>query len=402
MHANTTIPEIIGCAAVYEATKITRYRDIVLAYWKCAVTDRGYFVTGGQTNGEIWTPKHRQASRLGERNQEHCSVYNMIRLANILFTWTGDVSYLDYIEKNLYNGILAQAYWKEDLPNGQISSYPSEGLLTYFLPMRAGSRKGWASKTQDFFCCHGSVVQANAAHNQYLYYQDGTNLYAAQYFDSTARFSIGNTNVTLIQKQDSLSGSFHISSTSSAEQAIHENTQRYPIQPDCMAICMRIEMDSPCADFSLKLRIPDWACARTDSYAGNAAVFQDVLFELNGKQMPVDAKDGFLTIQRSWQNGDELRLILPLCITAVAAADDPDLVAFRFGPIALAGLCSEERSLHTHGHELQTLLLHDNEREWGNWKRTFRTRYQETGIRFIPIYDIGYEPYQVYFPVIRD
>ena len=81
MHANTTIPEIIGCAAVYEATKITRYRDIVLAYWKCAVTDRGYFVTGGQTNGEIWTPKHRQASRLGERNQEHCSVYNMIRLA---------------------------------------------------------------------------------------------------------------------------------------------------------------------------------------------------------------------------------------------------------------------------------------------------------------------------------
>ena len=45
MHANTTIPEIIGCAAVYEATKITRYRDIVLAYWKCAVTDRGYFVT---------------------------------------------------------------------------------------------------------------------------------------------------------------------------------------------------------------------------------------------------------------------------------------------------------------------------------------------------------------------
>ena len=168
MHANTTIPEIIGCAAVYEATKITRYRDIVLAYWKCAVTDRGYFVTGGQTNGEIWTPKHRQASRLGERNQEHCSVYNMIRLANILFTWTGDVSYLDYIEKNLYNGILAQAYWKEDLPNGQISSYPSEGLLTYFLPMRAGSRKGWASKTQDFFCCHGSVVQANAAHNQYL------------------------------------------------------------------------------------------------------------------------------------------------------------------------------------------------------------------------------------------
>ena len=60
--------------------------------------------------------------------------------------------------------------------------------------------------------------------------------------------------------------------------------------------------------------------------------------------MPVDAKDGFLTIQRSWQNGDELRLILPLCFTAVAADDDPDLVAFRFGPIALAAMYSKIRS----------------------------------------------------------
>ena len=402
MHANTTIPEILGCTAVYEATGNTRYRDIALAYWNCAVRDRGYFVTGGQTNGEVWTPKHRQASRLGERNQEHCSVYNMIRLASILFTWTGDVSYLDYIEKNLYNGIFAQAYWKEDLPNGQTSPYPAEGLLTYFLPMCAGSRKGWASKTQDFFCCHGSVVQANAAHNQYLYYQDHTTLYVAQYFDSTAHFMINGTHVTLVQKQDSLSGSFHISSTCSAGQVVCENTRRYPIQPDCMAICMRIELDSSSAEFALKLRIPDWACPRTDSYAGNPDVFQEVHFELNGVPLPVRTNDGFLTLQRTWKTGDELCLILPLSITAVPTDDDPNLVAFRYGPIALAGLCSEEHTLHAHGHALSTLLIHDNEREWGNWRRTFRTRYQEIGIRFLPLYQIGYEPYQVYFPVVHD
>lgn len=109
--------------------------------------------------------------------------------------------YLNYIEKNLYNGILAQAYWKEDLPNGQISSYPSEGLLTYFLPMRAGSRKGWASKTQDFFCCHGSVVQANAAHNQYLYYQDGANYMLLNISTPLHAFQLAAPNVTLTKSK---------------------------------------------------------------------------------------------------------------------------------------------------------------------------------------------------------
>ena len=33
-----------------------RWRDVVEAYWRCAVVDRGYFCTGGQTNGEYWTP----------------------------------------------------------------------------------------------------------------------------------------------------------------------------------------------------------------------------------------------------------------------------------------------------------------------------------------------------------
>ena len=30
----------------------------------------------------------------------------------ILFRWSGDPAYLDYQERNLYNGIMAQAYWE--------------------------------------------------------------------------------------------------------------------------------------------------------------------------------------------------------------------------------------------------------------------------------------------------
>ncbi len=387
MHANTTIPEIIGCARIYEETGKERYRNIVTAYWDMAVTQRGEFVTGGQTCGEVWTPKHSMAVRLGDKNQEHCTVYNMIRLADILFTWTKDPSYLDYIEKNIYNGIMAQAYWRENLANGQKSEYPPEGLLTYFLPFRAGERKGWASKTQDFFCCHGTVVQANAAHNRYLYYQDGRQVYVAQYFDSTAVFTVDGQEIVLEQKRDSLSGSFHFSSTSSAGQCFHENTRKYPNHPDCMAIGFRVQTGQE-TEFDLCLRIPAW-------------VKGEVLIEINGERASVPTAPGnFAVIGRRWKEGDEIRLILPLAISCTPLEGEEGTVAFSYGPIALAGLCGEERSLDTHGREPQELLVHENEREWGSWKCSFKTRYQDPGIRFLPLYQIGYERYQVYFPLI--
>ena len=68
MHANMTIPEIHGCARAYEVTGEERYRKIVENYWRQAVEVRGSFATGGQTSGEIWTPKHQLAARLSRCN----------------------------------------------------------------------------------------------------------------------------------------------------------------------------------------------------------------------------------------------------------------------------------------------------------------------------------------------
>ena len=153
-HANTTVPEAHGAARAYEVTGEARWREIAEAYWRCAVDDRGTFCTGGQTNGEIWTPPFEFAARLGDKTQEHCVVYNMMRLADYLFRWTGDVKYADYIERNLYNGILAQ-------------QNPQTGMINYFLALEPGSKKVWGSETHDFWCCHGSLVQAHTTHNAY-------------------------------------------------------------------------------------------------------------------------------------------------------------------------------------------------------------------------------------------
>ena len=68
MHMNTTIPEVHGAARAWEVTGEERWRRSSKPYWRMGVTERGYYATGGQTNGEIWTPPGELAARLGNKH----------------------------------------------------------------------------------------------------------------------------------------------------------------------------------------------------------------------------------------------------------------------------------------------------------------------------------------------
>lgn len=386
MHANTTIPEVIACAEAYEVTGEKRYKDIVLAYWNQAVTERGMYVTGGQTNGEIWGPKKELAARLGLKAQEHCTVYNMMRLADYLFRWTKDATYADYIERNLYNGVLAQTYWHWEHTNGYSPEGSDFGLIAYFLPMRAGTRKGWGSKTNDFFCCHGSMVQANAALNRYMYYQEDNNLYVNMYFDSTASFDVNGQSVKLVQKRDHLSGSFHMSSTSNKQHTVNRTAAEYAHNPHTLCVYLQVETDSP-AELNINVRIPEW-------------IKEPATVELNGENYAV-AKEGgsFVNVTGTFNDGDVICVTMKMGIRSCPLPDDDHMIAFMYGPEVLAGLCDDERLLYANGKPYEELLIDENEREWGSWKNDFKTVGQPNGIHFLPLNRIGYEKYCVYFPV---
>lgn len=389
MHANTTIPEIIGCAKAYEVTGEEKWRQIAEAYWECAVTQRGTFATGGQTCGEVWTPKHKLSARLGDKNQEHCTVYNMMRLADYLFRWTREPKYAQYIERNLYNGIMAQGYWKGNGSHGQNEGGPGEGLVTYFLPMRAGGRKGWASKTQDFFCCHGTLVQANALLNHYFYYQEDSDIYVCQYFDSVAELTVSGQKVCIEQKEDTLSGSFHLSSTSPARQSISPITAQVAEHPDCKMVYFAIRTDKE-VRMKLHFRMPEWAAG-------------EVRITVNGEEIAEKGIPGsFVTLERSWKDSDTIGLEIGKCLRTIPLEGDADKSAFSYGPIVLAGLCDSEKLLYGDSEHPEEILRHSNEREWGSWKESFQTVNQDKSLRFIPIKDVGYEPYTVYFPIKKD
>ena len=383
MHANTTIPEAIGCAKAYEVTGEEKWRRIAEAYWKCAVEDRGSFVTGGQTLGEVWTPKMNLSARLGDRNQEHCTVYNMIRLASFLFSWTGEAAYADYIEKNLYNGIMAQAYWAGGLSHGLDDGHPHSGLVTYFLPMRAGGRKGWASETEDFFCCHGTMIQANSALNRGIYYRDGGALYVCQYFDSAAEFALSGQKVRVEQKEDRLTGSFHLSSTSPERQSISSITSEVSGHPDRKEVYFRVNTEQP-VKMKIALRIPSWA-------AGEPVI------TVNGAPAGAAGEGGFAVLDREWADGDTVMISLGKEVRMERLPGDSELAAFTYGPEALAALSEETPVIHVDPENPGGVLVHDTEREWGAWHERFRTKGQERTVRFVPVREIGYEPYSMYF-----
>lgn len=379
MHANTTIPEVHGAARAWEVTGEERWLRIVEAYWRSAVVERGYYATGGQTNGEIWSPPGELAARLGSKTQEHCTVYNMQRLADYLLRWTGDPAYGDYWERNLWNGILAQ-------------QHPDTGMIAYFLPLHAGAVKVWGTPTEDFWCCHGTLVQAHAVYANNIFFEDSDGLVVNQYIPSEASWQQNGVPVRVRLE---------------ANMQLGEHRR-----PNSMAYRLRVEADQP-VEFTLKLRLPWWL-------SGAAVICVN-----GGETREENAPTSYTNLRRTWQS-DTVELRLPKQLTAVPLPDDPGTYAFMDGPIVLAGLnpggaaaartlypvekthrrppsyVLDEIALRGDPEQPRTILQPENEREWVFWQGSYRTTGQPRNIRFIPLFEVRDEIYTVYFPVTQE
>ena len=82
--------------------------------------------------------------------------------------------------------------------------------------------------------------------------------------------------------------------------------------------------------------------------------------------------------------------------------DDPDAVAFMDGPVVLAGLCDEDRTLVGDKYNPRSILIPDAEWEWGQWLTGYRTRIQDRGMRFVPVNEVRNERFSIYFPVKKE
>lgn len=355
-HANASIPWAHGAAKMFEVTADEKWLHLTKAFWKCAVTDRDAYCTGGQNAGEFWIPPHLNGRFLGERNQEFCTVYNMVRLADYLFRFTGESQYADYIEKNLYNGFLAQ--------QNRLT-----GMPTYFLPLRAGSRKKWGSKTRDFWCCHGTTVQAHTIYPSLCYYEQDDTLIVSQYIPSQYHHG----NVTVRQTTDMKYYN---------DQAFFDETD----DSQMSRWLIKLEIEAKGTPFTLALRVPDWLCGAP-------------IVSLNGEPLNIVPDNGFLRIARTWEN-DTLRIFFPASVTLSRLPDRPNVAAVLEGPIVLAGLTNADRGLVLDPNHPERTLYATTEHTYSTFpwlQTTYTTIDQPENFRFVPLYDIVDEEYTVYF-----
>jgi len=373
-HANTTVPEIHGVARAYEVTGDKRFKRIVENYWKLAVDDRGSFVTGGQTSGEVWTPPGQQANRLGPLAQELCVVYNMMRLSQYLYRWSGEAKYADYYEQNLYNGIFAQGYWEEYWHSTHNEDNPlKKGHVIYYLPLAPGSIKEWGSETEHFWCCHCTLVQANAMFDEHVFFQNDKNIYISQFLPSSLDTTVNGKQITIHQepiRQSDKDISGDIDRTVLSRPKIDKHS---------------VIVNGAGEQFALRIRLPWWLAS-------------DAKITINGDEHVFDVYDGHAVINRKWHN-DVVCCIFPKELKAWSLPDEPKTVAFIEGPIAFAGLIKEERTLYGDIDNPESFMTPSDERHWVNWRQGWRTINQPVNFKFVPLYDIGYEEYTVYFPV---
>lgn len=283
LHANTHIPQILGAARRYELSSDARFRDVAEFFYHAVVSARTYS-TGGSGNFEAWLTHSGPLSfewRAFAHHQECCCAYNMMKLARMLYSWSGDPRYFDYYERNLFNHRL-----------GAIQM--STGHSMYFLSLTPGAWKTLNTEDQTFWCCTGSALEE--------YSKLGDSIYS--------------------HGPDGLSVHLFIASTLDAA-ALGVGLRQDTKFPHDAQTSLTITA-SPAAPWTLRLRIPAWT--------------QSPRITLNGQ--PLEGAPGpssYFSLHRAWKPGDRVTLHFPMRLTVEPMPDDPSVQSFLYGPLVLAG-----------------------------------------------------------------
>ncbi len=230
---------------------------------------------------------------------ETCSGIAFAMWNHRLHLMSGESRYIDSMERTFYNNTL--------------SSLSICGTEHYYTnPLMTDGRKRWGWPDHDCACCPSSLVRTIASIGGYVYTHTDATVNINMYLQSEAEIAMPGSAVRLRQETG------------------------YPWDGD-IRISVHPEKAHP---FAIRLRIPGWALGIP--LPGNLYQYADssdekITLALNGK--PVDAQivQGYISLERKWQAGDEIHLTLPMPIRRVTAHPaveaDRGLVAVERGPL---------------------------------------------------------------------
>ncbi|MCC2031466.1 beta-L-arabinofuranosidase domain-containing protein [Microbacterium allomyrinae] len=307
-HANTTIPKLIGALKRYtvftdnphlyetltaaEKSSLGMYRTAAENFWQMVVDDHTYANGGNSYSEHFHAPDtlyeyatSGTTSGYGENStSEGCNEYNMLKLSRSLFQVDPDVKYADFYESTYINTILA-------------SQNPETGMMTYFQPQAAGYAKIFGRPFDEFWCDHGTATESFTKLGDSIYFRKGASVYVNMFRSS--ELTSAEHNLRLSQTAD----------------VPADDTVTFAVDS--------LDGGALAEGTTLRLRVPDWV-------AGTPTL------TVNGEGQDVAAllADGYLTVEVS--SGDEITYVLPAEVTVDDGTENPNWVAFKYGPVLLA------------------------------------------------------------------
>lgn len=282
LHANTQIPKVIGLARIATLTGDQTAGLGAHFFWDNVTRKRTVAFGGNSVSEHFNDPKDFRGMLEHREGPETCNTYNMLQLTKQLFVSRPEASYADYYERALYNHILASI------------NVERPGFV-YFTPIRPQHYRVYSQPDKCFWCCVGTGIENPGRFGEFIYAQATNGLYVNLFIAS--EITVTNLGLTLRQ-----------------ETAF----------PDYARTELTLKLKQP-AEFALHIRHPRWVAAGAFSV------------KVNGESVAVSSKpSSYVALRRTWHNGDQVEVELPMQTTVERLPDGSDWVAFLRGPIVLA------------------------------------------------------------------
>jgi DUF1680 family protein len=302
------LSNLLGIIKLYKLTGEKDLLQPVLIAWNDIVNNRLY-ITGTASSFEIFLGKDELPGSIHDNIGEGCVTTTWIQLNYQLFTLTGDVKYMDQIEKSVYNHLLA-------------AENPRTGCVSYYTSLM--DKKPYSC---DITCCLSSVPRGISMIPQFNYGQ---------------RSGIPSF---LLMESTEVSDSIKINNSQRIALTI-KAVSDFPVKGRIFYTVSPSETSF----FPLSFRVPGW----TKSFTAI----------VNGKKYSTPSV-GYLTISRLWKPGETIIIDFDIPVKIIHGGHNyKDFIAFQRGPQILSADSSLNRtnplSIIPKQLQLSNIILSEN------------------------------------------
>lgn len=288
LHANTQVPKAVGFQRIAEVSKDATYIKAAQFFWQTVSANRT--LASGANSRKEYFP---QASAYGDfvnvpEGPESCNTNNMLKLTEDLFRVNPQAKYADFYEKALYNHILS-------------TQHPEHGGYVYFTSARPRHYRVYSAPNQAMWCCVGTGMENHGKYGEFIYTHSNDSLYLNLFIASELNWK--DKGVKIRQ------------TTSFPEE---ERTK------------LTVNVSTPTA-FKLMVRSPKWVKAGA------------LKIVINHDTMTVQSvPQSYIAINRIWNDGDSVRILLPMENSYEQLPNVSSYVALMHGPILLGAKTGTE------------------------------------------------------------